>query len=299
MSYPPNPPQRRRALLNRFLLLFVGLSGVTCFCLTLYRSHLAAKISCRDQHFLPTARTTLKDGPDGPNCVQEISRSAANHKALSHSAQGDALYERGEYVGAAEAYRISIEANPASESIHCKLGVCLASLGLFDEAIDALNEAINVAPDYPEAHYEIGKVLLQTMRFAEAAEHLREVTKLKPERPEPYNQLGLAWARQGQLTPATAAFKRAIQLDPNHVAARFNLAQVYLQRGATAPAARELEYTLRINPNFTAAKTALDQLTRRPRNSPDSLVRNQSTAPRNQRVDALVLVPGGAALRSE
>lgn len=193
--------------------------------------------------------------------VVQDGAESENREAEFLSYMGDQMFQRGDMLGAAEAYKKALEHTPTSERIHVKWAVCLARLNRTGEAMEALREAIHIAPDFVQAHHELGLLLMKKGQFSDAAEHFLEVTRLKPQQASSFNALGLALARQGHIAKASNHFARAIQLDGRYVEARFNLAQVFAQQGARPEAIEELERALQISPHFESARLLREQLT--------------------------------------
>lgn len=194
--------------------------------------------------------------------VSVLPEESESREAEFLAYMGDQMFQRGDVIGASEAYHKAIESSPTSERLYLKLALCLSRQNRTGDAINALEEAINIAPDFVQAHHEMGMLLMKKGEYRDAAEHFVEVTKRRPEQSGAFNSLGLALARQGRLEPASNHFARAVQLDGRYVEARFNLAQIYVQMGARERAAAELDRALEINPQFDAARALRHQLTR-------------------------------------
>ena len=198
--------------------------------------------------------------PAAAPAISESREDSGNREAEFLSYMGDQMFQRGDLVGASEAYKKALEQSPNSEWIHLKMALCLSRLSRPDEAMESLREAIHIAPDFTQAHHQMGLLLMKKGDFVEATEHFMEVTRRKPDQAGAFNSLGLALARQGRLNQASNNFAHAVQLDGRYVEARFNLAQIFLQQGARAQAAAELDRALEINPQFKAARALREQL---------------------------------------
>src|SRR5436305_595606 len=84
----------------------------------------------------------------------DTDRSSVEHQSL-----GDDALRRGELKIAIDHYRLAIESQPDSESLHFSLGNALALSGDPRGAADHLREAIRCNPDFAAAFCNLGLAL--------------------------------------------------------------------------------------------------------------------------------------------
>jgi len=125
-------------------------------------------------------------------------REAVTHAPdiwIPHRGLGDALREKGDYAGAADAYREAARLRPEEANTHLALGVSLMLTNRAQEAYDAFGDAIRLQPGL------------------EAAETGR----------------GLAARLTGRRDEAKQRFEGALKANPNAVLPRLYLAEMYEQ----------------------------------------------------------------------
>ena len=194
------------------------------------------------------------------NWRAEVARLPEEEQGEAYSDRGDELMEQGQFLEAAEAYRLAIGKGAMSESIQYNMGISLSRAGKVDEAIAAYRAALEIAPDYSEAHNNLGNLLMRKNALPEAEAHFTEATKINPEIASSFNNLGICLVRQRRGEEAIQQFEQALSLDEKYLEARFNLAQALVGRGAVKEAKKQLVRTLEIEPNFTPARQALEEL---------------------------------------
>jgi len=162
---------------------------------------------------------------------------------------GAALYSRGEYGKAADAYRRAVGLDPGLAAAHYGLGKALARQNEIHEAIRAfqkavalqpddvqsvaalgselsragqprdgeicLRRALEMAPDDPGIHAALGKALLDQGRLGEGGEFLRKALELYPGIHQAYCNLGYAFLRLGTVEEALALYRKAAALSPD------------------------------------------------------------------------------------
>lgn len=100
----------------------------------------------------------------------------------AYTSLGVAYYNKGEFEKAENAFKKSLELNPALVYTHNELGKLYLKLGRNEEAIDSFSRAIEGMENYDEAHYNLGIAYLNTGRVAEACPHFKRVVEISPTR---------------------------------------------------------------------------------------------------------------------
>ena len=83
--------------------------------------------------------------------------------------QGDACFERGEFVAAVSHYEEALRQSPAHPKVLLRLGQCWESLGITSRAIPCYEQLLHAAPQSPEAP-----------KAREQLDRLRELEKWDP-----------------------------------------------------------------------------------------------------------------------
>ena len=139
--------------------------------------------------------------------VRLWSEAAANAPGiwLPHRGLGDALRDKGDYAGAADAYREAARLRPEEPNTHLALGVSLLVAGRLDESDAALAEAARLSPGMAQAETARGMIARMTGRRDEARDRFLAVARAHPERrtraPAPRRDVRAGVCRPGIGTP--------------------------------------------------------------------------------------------------
>jgi hypothetical protein len=93
---------------------------------------------------------------------------------------GDALRDRGDFAGAADAYRNAARLRPEEADTHLALGITLLMAGRLDSADAALAEAARLSPGLPEAETGRGMIARALGRRDEARDRFLGVARTHP-----------------------------------------------------------------------------------------------------------------------
>jgi tetratricopeptide (TPR) repeat protein len=99
---------------------------------------------------------------------------------VPHRGLGDALRDKGDYAGAADAYREAARLHPAEPNTHLSLGVALMVTGRLAEADLALAEATRLSPGLERAETARGMIARMLGRRDEARDRFRAVARAHP-----------------------------------------------------------------------------------------------------------------------
>ena len=141
--------------------------------------------------------------------------------------QGFVLHVLGDYGGAIERFRKSIELRPSAEG-HTYLGWSLSYLGRLDEAIAECRKAIEVDPGFGNPYNDIGVYLIRLGRLDEAIPWLEKA--VTAERyccyQFPNFTLGQIRLAEGDVDGAVKFFERALRHAPDYAPAREALKEI-------------------------------------------------------------------------
>jgi Tfp pilus assembly protein PilF len=127
----------------------------------------------------------------------------------------------GDYEGAIELYKKSLELHPTAEA-HTFLGWTYHFQGKVDEAIAECKRAIEVDPDFGNPYNDIGAYLIALGRNDEAIPWLERATEAPRYDPRhyPYFNLGRAYYAKGMINRAREYFQEALRIEPRYTLAR-------------------------------------------------------------------------------
>ncbi len=164
-----------------------------------------------------------------PLRAQEPEELSARDHAYLLWREGTLFHMLGDYRGAIEQFRKSIELHPTAEG-HTYLGWSLSELGRLDEAIDECMKAIPLDPDYGNPYNDIGVYLIALGRSDEA----------------------IPWLKKAMRAKRYCCYQFA----------HFNMGRILLMNNKTAEAERSFERALSYDPNYLAALGALEYIRR-------------------------------------
>ncbi len=116
--------------------------------------------------------------------VDEFKKAIGNYayqKAeIAYFNLGRASFLIGDYTGAVDVLKRSLDIIPNNEEARFLLGRCYVRLGGLAEAEKAFLGALELKSDSSRTHYELGLVLYKRGRKGAAAKHFEEVVRLDP-----------------------------------------------------------------------------------------------------------------------
>jgi tetratricopeptide (TPR) repeat protein len=167
-------------------------------------------------------------------------------EAKKYREEGEAFYKANKYNEAIEAFKHSLQLNPAQPIVHFNLGVVYGDLQRYMEAIKAYREAVRLKSDYPLAYFTMGNAYSDTGEYGKAIEAFREASQLDSIAPAAHYNSGVAYIELGQQDEAIKSFKEAVRLQPEHAAAYYNLGIAYGSSGRNKEAAEAFTEALRL-----------------------------------------------------
>ena len=87
--------------------------------------------------------------------------------------------------------------------------------GDFRGAAAAYRDALELSPSDVTLHTELGWSYIELSKNADAATHFSRATVLAPQRAEAHYGLGLAYQSMGRRDQAITEYRKVIELDPN------------------------------------------------------------------------------------
>jgi predicted Zn finger-like uncharacterized protein len=178
--------------------------------------------------------------------------------------RGQLLESRGDYAGAASAYKQALETRPHDTDLKLRLGAALTTAGRLEEAEAILPEVLKERPTSAEAEHFVGRVLLAKKETAQAVQHFERSIAFDALRAEYHLYLAWAYLDQGNFGAALTTINKALERDPNLADARWILGRIQLRTGAVKDAVASFQQTLKLKPGRVEALAnmgdAYDQL---------------------------------------
>ncbi len=167
---------------------------------------------------------------------------------------GKRLFERGDYVEAAEQLRAATRLMPTNALAFNYLGLALHHSGQPVEAERAYLRALALEKDLTEVHYDLGCLYLdQSNRLEQAKSELTAYTLRRPSNPEGWWKLGQAQLRNRELAAADHSLAEAVRLDPRDPEILTSLGLVQYQRRRPLDAEQFFARALKEEPNYAPA----------------------------------------------
>jgi predicted TPR repeat methyltransferase len=168
-------------------------------------------------------------------------------------AQAAQLFERGDLVDAAAAFRACLVLDPDNVSAHNMLGNILHEQGDATEAERAYRKALTLDPDDPLAHYNLGNVVYAQGDLEEAVRCYERSVEGDARNPAVHYNLGNALYYLGRLPEALVAYLRSVDLDPDDHAGQFNLANTLCDLGCFREAIARYRCAIELSPGLARA----------------------------------------------
>jgi tetratricopeptide (TPR) repeat protein len=171
--------------------------------------------------------------------------------------QGNTAYSRGDFEGAARAYREAVAAAPDDTTARHALATSLARLGRTVEALEQLEIVVEQRPQSGVAHYNLGTMYSQGGDPERAVEHFRRALELAPDLADARFNLALLLEQQGQLEEALEQYAEVRRRDPQDAGAAIRHASLAARLGAPGEAEADLRRMLSVDPGSVEAGLAL------------------------------------------
>jgi Flp pilus assembly protein TadD len=111
---------------------------------------------------------------------------------------GSALFETGDFAGAATQFETAVARSPNWPEAHLSLATAYAREDRLTDAIPEYAKVIELRPNHYSAHLLLGRAQALTGNPAGAIPNLLRAVELMPKSPEPHRFLADAYAQLGQ-----------------------------------------------------------------------------------------------------
>ena len=130
--------------------------------------------------------------------------------------QGSALFQQGDFQGAAACFTKVLAHEPTLSVAHNGLGLALYSMGNQAGALERFEAAIRFDPYFPSPLINRGMVLRNLGRLDAALASLEKAVALDPTNANAHGNRGMILTELQQSTAANACFDRCLQLKPDY-----------------------------------------------------------------------------------
>ncbi len=177
--------------------------------------------------------------------------------------KGQELYAAGDYVGAAEQYRLWVEASPANNDAWRLLGFAQYACGHLKEAQESFGRALALDPDNSENHFGLGMANLAVGDLDHGVAALDETLKIRPDHIHAKGALvdalikrAAVYESKGQAAYAEHDFDRACKLDKQSATPVLAYVKHLVDTGQLHRAQKILQQALIDHPNEPAIQDA-------------------------------------------
>jgi tetratricopeptide (TPR) repeat protein len=169
------------------------------------------------------------------------------------NAQGDALYDDGNYAEALDRYEKAAKGNPRNATAYAGKGAALRMLDRCPEAQVELSKAIELDPKYARSYIDRGACDARAAEYATALVEYDKAIQVEPNNRTAHGLAGAALRRLGKFPSAMEELNKAIELNPNYVWAYNERAHVWSDQGKYAQAIDDYNAALALNKDYKYA----------------------------------------------
>lgn len=141
--------------------------------------------------------------------------------------EGYLRQQKGDFAGAAAAYRRVLAVEPNDAATLNNLGNALGEMGDYDEAIDAFERSITYAPDEVEIYLNLANVLRQADRSEARLKVARDAARLAPDDRSVLTELALALAHDDKFDEALELLETVSRRFPEFGESQLELGRMY------------------------------------------------------------------------
>ncbi len=167
--------------------------------------------------------------------VEDASATAGGPEApakpatwLDHFRKGQALYSKGDYGEACEAFEKAVAENKDNFYLHYMLGLSQWKNGRHERAADQLNRSIERNPAFVKGWVNLARVRRELDNPQEAIALCDKAIEVDKANDDAWNVRGLAYLDTGDRDKAIESFKNAIAANGRNAYALNNLALTYI-----------------------------------------------------------------------
>ncbi len=233
------------------------------YTLTAEKDGLKQSFTVRIGLDLKEVNFTLKPGGAGGEMgKEEAAKAAAKVEGLKTKFSDAAILNNaGNYDEAIAKFNEVLVDVPKCAECYANIGSAYASKKEYDKSEEAFRKSIELDPASPDAYNGLATIFNSQKRMKEAMEMSVEASKRAAAQPgggSPdtlYNQGVIAW-NANDFAKAQESFVGALKINANHAESHFMLGKVLINLGKLGDAATEFETYMKIAPTGPNAKEA-------------------------------------------
>ncbi|HEX3019003.1 MAG TPA: tetratricopeptide repeat protein [Chitinispirillaceae bacterium] len=176
---------------------------------------------------------------------------------------GNAYRINGDFLNAAEAFRLAIVIKPDFFAAYFNMASALKLLGRFNEAKECLNKANRLQPDIIETYISMGNIHNITGDYRAAVQILEKAVAIKPDHIDIYTNLAESFTGLKDYNAAEQILKKALSIMPDSMAVLNSLGNILVLKNDLNSAKDYYCSALRIKPDFADAHYHLGIIMRR------------------------------------
>jgi tetratricopeptide (TPR) repeat protein len=174
--------------------------------------------------------------------------------------QGSALNAKGDYAGAADAFRKAQAADPKHLGASYSLGVALQNAKKWGEAGDAYEGALRLDRSLALAHAHLAECRLQQGDKISAQRSFEDATRAGPELPGPWIGLALLQSKEGRNDVAVRTLQSGARMAGEHAELHYHLGLLLEVTGDPVKARAAYEKAVELDPKDAYALNNLGLL---------------------------------------
>ena len=155
--------------------------------------------------------------------------------------------------------RRPVSEKPSRESFreHYERGVALFNRGEYDGAASALSRALSIYPGSAVALNLLGICRFQAKDYPAAKTCFEKATTADPLYAQAFNNLAGVYFVQGDYDRSEASFKKALEINPNLASSLYSLGNLYLSQDRTEEGLAILAKAIALDPDYLENHQAL------------------------------------------
>ncbi|MDD2733796.1 MAG: tetratricopeptide repeat protein [Desulfuromonadaceae bacterium] len=198
--------------------------------------------------------TSAFDKMSSALATQQSSKASVANAALSN---GLTLYQKGDYKGAAAAFRMTTAMDPTNVEGYNYLALADQKLGKNKEAIKAYKISLSLDSYQETIHVNLAGVQSADKNYGEAEKTLKAGLRTNPTSQLIHYTLGHVQLQLGKNKEAEASFKQTVRLVPTDGNAYYGLASALNKQGKYSDAVVQLQKAMNLKRDFAPAMSEM------------------------------------------
>ncbi len=163
-----------------------------------------------------TIHRGLEKSPNNRVLEETLARfqNSVKGSADEHNLKGAQLLEAGDYAGAAEEFKTTVEIDPTFADGYYNLGKVYSQIKDYDQALDSYKKAIELDPENARYHYNLAIVYSAKGETTQSEQEYLSAIASDPYYDKAHNNLGALYVKTNKLNEALAEFDKAFEINP-------------------------------------------------------------------------------------